>query len=157
MAASRLAIALAGVTIALPALAQELTPAQARRFVIGKTFSYTCFEGTTGAGQIRGDGSVAGTDQIQGSGPVRHAALPAGTLQVRGEKVCASVKGIPFEPCFNLQQTSAKSFRGSVSGMGFAYCDFVRGGGGNRGRATFARSVSNGSGKPVALRPSVVE
>ena len=33
---------------------------------------------------------------------------------------------MPFEPCFNLDKTNDKSFRGSVSGMGFAYCDFTR-------------------------------
>jgi len=38
--------------------------------------------------------------------------------------VCASIKGIPFEPCFNLNKQDERSFRGSVSGMGFAYCDF---------------------------------
>ena len=46
------------------------------------------------------------------------------TLQVRGQAVCASIKGIPFEPCFNLDKKDEVSFRGSVSGMGFAYCDF---------------------------------
>jgi hypothetical protein len=153
MVASRLAVVLAGLTVALPALAQDMTPEHARRFVVGKTFAYSCFEGTTGAGRIRGDGSVAGTIQLQGSGPVRRAALPAGTLQVKGEKVCASVKGLPFQPCFNLQQTSSKSFRGSISGFGFAYCDFVQGGGRGRGRAHFARSVSNRN-KPIALRPT---
>jgi hypothetical protein len=38
--------------------------------------------------------------------------------------VCASIKGVPFEPCFNLDKTGDRSFRGSVSGMSFAYCDF---------------------------------
>ena len=65
------------------------------------------------------------------SRPVRrsswsHAALPSGTLKVKGETVCASVRGIPFEPCFNLNKTNEQSFRGSVSGLGFAYCDFTR-------------------------------
>src|SRR6476620_8759478 len=50
----------------------------------------------------------------------------AGTLRVRGESVCASLQGIPFEPCFNLDKTNDQSFRGSVSGFGFAYCDFTR-------------------------------
>ena len=36
--------------------------------------------------------------------------------------MCSS--DLPFEPCFNLEKTDASSFRGSVSGMGFAYCDF---------------------------------
>jgi hypothetical protein len=50
--------------------------------------------------------------------------LPGNTLQIRGEAVCASIKGIPFEPCFNLDKRDERSFRGSVSGMSFAYCDF---------------------------------
>jgi hypothetical protein len=62
--------------------------------------------------------------QFNGSGPVRHLRLPGNTLQVRGEAVCASIKGVPFEPCFNLDKKDERSFRGSVSGMGFAYCDF---------------------------------
>jgi hypothetical protein len=45
-------------------------------------------------------------------------------LQIRGQSVCASLLGLPFEPCFNLDKTSDVSFRGSVSGMSFAYCDF---------------------------------
>jgi hypothetical protein len=35
------------------------------------------------------------------------------------------VRGIPFEPCFNVDRTDAQSFRGSVSGLSFAYCDFT--------------------------------
>jgi len=31
-----------------------------------------------------------------------------------------------FQPCFAVYQTSAKSFRGSISGLSFAYCDFTR-------------------------------
>jgi hypothetical protein len=33
---------------------------------------------------------------------------------------------MPFDPCFNLEKTDAQSFRGSISGLGFAYCDFTR-------------------------------
>ena len=32
-------------------------------------FAYTCFDGTTGAGRIYADGSVAGNIQVGGSGP----------------------------------------------------------------------------------------
>jgi hypothetical protein len=67
--------------------------------------------------------------QFSGAGPVRHLRLPGNTLQIRGQNVCASIKGIPFEPCFNLDKTDDRSFRGSVSGMGFAYCDFHHQGG----------------------------
>jgi hypothetical protein len=31
-----------------------------------------------------------------------------------------------FEPCFHLEKTDDRSFRGSLSGLGFAYCDFTR-------------------------------
>jgi hypothetical protein len=51
-------------------------------------------------------------------------ALPANTLRVRGEAVCASPQGMPFEPCFHIDKTDDRSFRGSW--MGFAYCDFTR-------------------------------
>jgi hypothetical protein len=111
---------------ALPAHAQQMNAREARAFVVGKMFSYQCFEGTRGAGRITDSGAVAGTIQFRGNGATRYAMLPHNTIRVVGERVCASVKGLPFEPCFNLIKTSHNSFRGSVSGMGFAYCDFVR-------------------------------
>ena len=97
---------------------------EARRFVLGKVFAFTCFDGTRGAGRILDDMGAIGAVQFSGSGPVRHIRLPGNTLQIRGQAVCASIKGIPFEPCFNLDKKDEVSFRGSVSGMGFAYCDF---------------------------------
>ena len=109
-----------------PAAAQQMTAVEARHFVVGKHFSYQCFEGTRGAGRIADNGSVAGTIQFRGGGATRYAMLPANTLYVVGERICATVKGVPFQPCFNLIKTSANSFRGTVSGLGFAYCDFVR-------------------------------
>jgi hypothetical protein len=109
-----------------PALAGELKPEEAKRFVAGKYFSYTCFEGTSGAGRINSDGSVVGTIQIRGNGPVRLIALPTNTIQVRRDAICASLRGMPFEPCFTVVQTDAKSFRGSLSALSFAYCDFTR-------------------------------
>jgi hypothetical protein len=33
---------------------------------------------------------------------------------------------MPFEPCFHIEKTDDRSFRGSLSGLGFAYCDFTR-------------------------------
>ena len=114
----------AGAVIA-PALAGQMMNAdEARRFVAGKVFAFSCFDGTRGAGRVFEDGSAAGAVQFSGAGPVRHLRLPGNTLQVRGQAVCASIKGIPFEPCFNLDKKDERSFRGSVSGMGFAYCDF---------------------------------
>jgi hypothetical protein len=113
----------AGAMIA-PALAGMMTADEARRFVAGKVFVFTCFDGTRGAGRILDDMGAAGAVQFSGAGPVRHLRLPGNTLQIRGQAVCASIKGIPFEPCFNLDKKDDRNFRGSVSGMGFAYCDF---------------------------------
>jgi hypothetical protein len=119
-------VLLAGLVCAIPAKAEELRANDARRFIAGKQFSYSCFEGTSGHGRIYADGSVAGYIQIGGSGPRRYVVLPAGTLRIRGERYCASLRGIPFQPCFYVDKTSRISFRGSISGFGFAYCDFSR-------------------------------
>ncbi len=109
-----------------PAAAEQLNYEAARQFVAGKLFAFTCFEGTRGAGRIYGDGSVAGTVQFGGSGPVRFVALPAGTVRPQGDQACAAVNGIPFHPCFDVDKTDAQSFRGSLSSLHFAYCDFTR-------------------------------
>jgi hypothetical protein len=107
-----------------PVLAGQMNADEARKFVAGKVFAFTCFDGTRGAGRVLDDMGAAGAVQFSGAGPVRHLRLPGNTLQIRGQAVCASIKGIPFEPCFNLDKKDEHSFRGSVSGMGFAYCDF---------------------------------
>jgi len=119
-------VALTGLIAAVPAQAEELRADQARQFIAGKHFTYTCFDGTSGNGRIYADGSVAGYIQVGGSGPRRYVVLPAGTLRSSGGRYCASLRGIPFEPCFNVNKTSQVSFRGSISGLGFAYCDFSR-------------------------------
>jgi len=108
----------------VPAMAGMMNADEARRFVAGKVFAFTCFDGTRGAGRIMDDLGAAGSVQFSGSGPIRRVRLPGNTLQIRGQAVCASIKGLPFEPCFNLDKQDDRSFRGSVSGMGFAYCDF---------------------------------
>src|SRR5262249_13689790 len=59
--------------------------------------------------------------------PERPVWLPPETLRVQGNLVCASLKGLSFEPCFNLTRTGERRFRGSVNGMDLiAYCDFSR-------------------------------
>lgn len=111
---------------AVPAHAQQMTAQEARSFVVGKIFTYQCFEGTRGAGRITDSGAVSGTIQFRGNGATRYAILPQNTIHIVGDRVCASVKGIPLDPCFDLIKTSHNSFRGSLSGLGFVYCDFVR-------------------------------
>jgi hypothetical protein len=122
----RLALVLAGLLCAIPAQAGEMRAGEARQFIAGRHFAYHCFDGTIGNGRIYADGSVAGYIQPGGTGPRRYVVLPTGTLRTRGDRYCASLRGIPFEPCFNIERTSHVSFRGSISGFGFAYCNFVR-------------------------------
>src|SRR3954447_14669741 len=135
----------AGVVIA-PAIAGMMSADEARKFVAGKVFAFSCVDGTRGAGRILDDMGAAGAVQFAGSGPVRHLRLPGNTLQVRGQAVCASIRGIPFEPCFNLDKKDDRNFRGSVSGMGFAYCDFRHQGG---AQMLMARAVA----RPRSLHP----
>ena len=123
---SRFALAATALLVAAPGMAEPLSGEAARRFVAGKLFAFNCFDGSRGSGRIYGDGSVIGSIQFNGSGPVRSVWLPAGTLHIKGEAVCATLKGMPFDPCFRVERTDDRSFRGSVSGMGFAYCDFSR-------------------------------
>ena len=131
----------------VPALAGMMNADEARRFVSGKVFAFTCFDGTRGAGRILDDMGAAGSIQFSGSGPIRHLRLPGNTLQVRGQSVCASLKGLPFDPCFNLDKRDESTFRGSVSGMGFAYCEFHHQG---AAQMLMARAVA----RPRSLHPS---
>src|ERR1700687_5439563 len=96
------------------AAAEELVPEQARAFVVGKLFTYTCFEGTAGMGRIFPDGSVVGTIRIRGQGQTRFATLPAGTVKVDGGSMCAHLSGLPITPCFRVQKIDLRSFRGSI-------------------------------------------
>src|SRR5256714_11514552 len=139
--------AVAAGAVMAPALAGQMNADEARKFVAGKVFAFTCVDGTRGAGRLLDDGGAAGAVQFAGSGPVRHVRLPGNTLQVRGQAVCASIRGIPFEPCFNLDKKDDRNFRGSVSGMGFAYCDFRHQGG---AQMLMARAVA----RPRSLHPS---
>src|SRR5258705_1629447 len=92
----------AGAVIA-PALAGQMMNAdEARRFVAGKVFAFTCFDGTRGAGRIFEDGGAAGAAQFSVSRPVRHMSLPRTTLHGPGPTVSAPIHGLPFEPCVPL-------------------------------------------------------
>src|SRR6187399_1702042 len=136
----------AGAVI-VPALAGQMNADEARRFVTGKVFAFSCFDGTRGAGRVLDDLGAAGSIQFSGAGPVRHVRLPGNTLQIRGQAVCASIKGLPFEPCYNLDKRDDRTFRGSVSGLGFAYCDFRHQG---AAQMLMARAVA----RPRSLRAS---
>jgi hypothetical protein len=122
---ARYAIGIVALLASAPALAQSLDAAAAQRFVLDKLFTFTCVDGSRGSGRVFGDGSVIGTIQLGGTGSDHLVWLPAGTLKVKGERVCASLEGVPFEPCFDVNKTDDESFRSSVSGSDFAYCDFT--------------------------------
>src|SRR5258707_8626472 len=130
----------------VPALAGMMNADEARRFVAGKVFAFTCFDGSRGAARVLDDFGAAGSIQFSGAGPSRHVRLPGNTLKIRGQAICASIKGLPFEPCFNLDKRHDRSFRGSVSGMGFAYCDFRHQG---ASQMLMARAVA----RPRSLHP----
>ena len=57
------------------AAAEDLSPEQARAFVVDKLFDYTCFDGTAGMVRIFSDGSVVGTIRGRQS-ETRFTALP---------------------------------------------------------------------------------
>jgi len=148
--------ALLGAAVLAPAAAAEMRPEEAKRFIAGKLFSYTCFDGTRGAGRIQADGSVAGTMQVN-SGRVKFVTLPAGTIKLTSNSICASLPHALIQPCFNVERTSPNSFRGSLKTFSFAYCDFVR----HNPRLNFARNETapaaphnTAESSAVALRPS---
>jgi hypothetical protein len=120
----RVAVAFAFALGVTSAWAEDLTPQQARAFIAGKLFAYNCFDGTNGVGRIFSDGSIIGTIRAPGSNQVHFATLPPGTLQITPTSVCAHLPGLPIQPCFRVQKIDYHSFRGSISGLGFAYCDF---------------------------------
>lgn len=121
----RLVAVIAGLTAALPAMAGEMPASEARHFVVGRLFSYTCFDGTRGMARVHDDGSVNGFIQARGTGLTRYGNMPVGTLRADGERVCASLPRSIWQPCFYLERTSDSRFRGSILGMSFAYCDFT--------------------------------
>ena len=113
--------------VAWPALAEPLDVDAARRFVVGKTFAYNCFDGTRGAGRIQSDLSVAGTIQIRGAGPVRFVTAaarhaqgqrPVG-LRVRARHSVGAVLQSSTRPHQELPRLGRRA-------CNFAYCDFTR-------------------------------
>lgn len=149
------AVACAFVLGAASAVAEELAPEQAKAFVVGKLFAYTCFDGTAGMGRIFSDGSVVGTIRPSGRGETRFAALPPGTIRVEGTSMCARLAGVPIEPCFKVQKIDYRSFRGSIAGLGFAYCDFAQH---NPRAQIITRASAPPRTMPIAtLRPAIEE
>ena len=123
----RVAVLCVYCLVASAAIAEELRPEQAKAFVVGKVFAYSCFDGTAGMGRIMANGSVVGIIAPGGRGETKFASLPPGTIKVSGNSVCAHIRGLPIEPCFRVQRIDQHSFRGSIAGSDYAYCDFHQG------------------------------
>src|SRR5262245_50681864 len=105
---ARCAIAIVILLALGPAAAESLNADADQRFVVGKLFAFNCFDGSRGAGRIYDDGSVVGTIQFQGVGPFESVWLPSGTLKVKGEAVCASLRSRS-----NLRRGDGRTTRGS--------------------------------------------
>jgi hypothetical protein len=120
---ARHALVIIALLASSPAFGENLNAGAARRFLVGKLFEFTCIDGSRGVARVYDDGSIIGNIQFHGSKLARSVWLPAETLKLTGETVCASLNGT--ELCFALSKTSEQSFRGSITGLDFAYCDFT--------------------------------
>jgi hypothetical protein len=105
---ARHAVAVVTLLAFSPALAENLDAEAARRFIVGKLFAFTCADGSRGVARVYDDGSVIGTIQFHGSEQPRPVWLPAETLKLTGETVCASLNRT--ELCFALSKTVIKVF-----------------------------------------------
>src|SRR5262249_53888756 len=101
----RVVILVAGFPATAPAMAQAMSNEALERFVIGKYFAFSCFEGSRGVGRIENDGSITGTLLVSGAGPTRPIQLPPGTLEVKDVAVCITLQSSKSEQCFNLNRT----------------------------------------------------
>jgi hypothetical protein len=138
--------AVAALWAAMPVAAGNMGADEARQFVVGNPFSFTCFEGTSGEGRVNADGSAGGVIRLGGSGVPQYATLPPGTLRLRGDAICALISGLPFEVCFDLDRTGAKSFRGSVAAMNpLASCHFTK---------QSTRAGSTNTSLPLSIQPT---
>jgi hypothetical protein len=83
-------------------------------------------------------------------GQERFANLPPGTIRVDGTAICAHLAGLPITPCFTVQKIDHRSFRGSVAGLDFAYCDFYQ-------RDPRSKLVSNSPKSPTATSAAALQ
>src|SRR5258708_18925726 len=113
---ARFAVVVATLLAASLACAETLSPDAARRFVAGKLFAFNCFDGSRGAGRIYGDGSVIGTIQFRGAGPVRAVWLPAGAPRGRGGAGGGPPQGAGLRPRLSFRKTGGRASPGPPGG-----------------------------------------
>ena len=95
-----------GLLAAVPAVAGEMRRKRRVTSSSARLFNYSCFEGTRGtAACARWLGGRLHPVPGQRADALRGAAgrYAAG----EGERFCASLRGLPIQPCFNLERTSS--------------------------------------------------
>ena len=112
----RVAIVVASLLATAPAMAQSMSAEAAQRFVAGKLFAFSCIDGSRGLAQVHNDGSVMGTIQVSGSGPVKSVGLPPGTFKVKGDAICAKLKGLSLSRASISARPASKAFGGRSRG-----------------------------------------
>jgi hypothetical protein len=116
--------AVVAVAAGSSAHATQLQPFEAKRFIVGKLWSYRCYDGTNGVGRAFADGSISGTIQERGAGPRRNESRPAGTITVTANSICGPSFFLFIRPCFIVDQRNAQSFRGWIWPFSSQYCEF---------------------------------
>ena len=135
----------AGAVIAPELAGQMMNADEARRFVAGKVFAFTCFDGTPRRRRVLR--MAARRARYNFPAPVRCATCASRQYaQVRGQSVCAGIAFRSSRASTSTSKTSATSAIGL--GMGFAYCDFRRQG---AAQMLLARAVA----RPRSLRSPV--
>ena len=76
-------------------------------------------------GRIFADGSVVGTIRPGGRGGCGLCTCRPGRCGSRAPR-CAHLSGMIMQPCFRVEKIDYRRFRGSISSLGFAYCDFYQ-------------------------------
>jgi hypothetical protein len=104
----RAAVVLGSLLAVTPVLAEPMNADAARRFVAGKLFSFTCFEGSSGTGRIFNDGSVAGVVRMRVPARCVSCACRPERFTPRATR-SARVKGAFSIPA-STSKTSERSF-----------------------------------------------
>jgi hypothetical protein len=47
-------------------------------------------------------------------------------VHIEGSSMCAHLSSMILQPCFRVEKIDYRRFRGSIAGLGFAYCDFYK-------------------------------
>ena len=88
MGLRRIGLIVGAMALSAPATAGEMTLEQARDFVVGKTFAYTCFDGSRGAGRINGDGSRSRYERTVSGASCTFRHTSNGTMVTGAPQIC---------------------------------------------------------------------